>query len=184
MSRDGRARLFVAVDLPKDVRELLAGWARTAVGVGGPRLIEAGSLHVTLCFLGYRPHTEIDGIAGLALGCAMPVGELELGAPLWLPPRRPRVLAVEVRDATGTLGELQTAVSDALAGGAAYVPEKRRFRPHVTVARMGAGHPAPRSRQLAATPALGFAPEALTLYRSRLARAGASYEQLATVRLS
>jgi 2'-5' RNA ligase len=184
MSANGQARLFVAVDLPSDVRERLAGWARTAMGVGGPRLIEASAIHLTLVFVGYRPQGVINDIAGLALGCAMPVGDLELGAPLWLPPRRPRVLAVEVRDADGTLEELQAAVSDALVAGAGYEAEKRRFRPHVTVARMGARAPAPASRELAPTPALRFAPEALTLYRSRLARAGASYEPLARVRLS
>jgi 2'-5' RNA ligase len=184
MSSAGRARLFVAVDLPGGVRERLAGWARSAVGVGGPRLIGPDALHLTLCFVGYRPQGAINDIAGLALGCAMPVGELEVGAPLWLPPRRPRVLAVELRDASGTLEELHLAVSDALATGADYEPEKRRFRPHVTVARMGARARAPASRELAPTPALRFSPEALTLYRSRLARNGASYEPLARVQLS
>jgi 2'-5' RNA ligase len=152
--------------------------------VGGPRLIEAHAIHLTLCFMGYRPTGAINDIAGIALGCAMPVGDLELGAPLWLPPRRPRVVAVEVRDASGALGELQAAVTEALVAGADYEPEKRRFRPHVTVARMGARSPARASRELAPTPALRFAPEALTLYRSRLARTGASYEPLARVELS
>ena len=93
-SPSGRVRMFVAVDLPAEVREALAGWARGAVGVGGPRLIEPQSLHVTLCFLGHRPLATVNEIADLALGCAMPLGELELGAPLWLPvrhPSRPRV---------------------------------------------------------------------------------------------
>jgi 2'-5' RNA ligase len=152
--------------------------------VGGPRLIEAQSLHLTLCFLGYRPLASVDEIADLALGCAMPLGELWLGAPLWLPVRRPRVLAVEVRDASGTLGELQSAVSDALARGADYEPEHRQFKPHITVARMGTRAPAPASRELAPTPALTFSAEALTVYRSHLRRAGAQYEPMARVELT
>jgi 2'-5' RNA ligase len=47
---------------------------------------------------------------------------------------------------------------------------------------MRAGSTAPR--ELDATPALAFDAEALTLYRSRPARAGASYEPLARVALS
>jgi len=176
--------MFVAVDLPAEVREALAGWARGAVGVGGPRLIEPQSLHVTLCFLGHRPLATVNEIADLALGCAMPLGELELGAPLWLPVRRPRVLAVELRDASGTLGELQSAISDALMRGAGYEPERRQYRPHVTVARMGTRAPAPASRELAPTPALTFSAEALTVYRSHLRRAGALYEPLARVELA
>jgi 2'-5' RNA ligase len=185
MSGSGSARLFVAVDPPAGVRERLAGWARSAVGVGGvgggPRLIGADALHLTLCFLGHRPVAEIEGIAKLALGCAMPVPELELGAPLWLPRRRPKVLAVAVRDPSGALEELQAAVGEALAAGAGYEPERRRFAPHVTVARMRAGSTAPGG--LDATPALAFDAEALTLYRSWLSPAGARYEALATVAL-
>ena len=47
--------------------------------------------------------------------CGRVVGELSLGAPLWLPPRRPRALAVEVRDESGALLALKGDVLNALA---------------------------------------------------------------------
>jgi 2'-5' RNA ligase len=184
------ARLFVAVDLPALVRERLAGWAKTAVaGVFSgrnamPRLLGPDSMHLTLCFLGNRPTSEIGPLGDAVGACARVVGELSLGAPLWLPPRRPRVLAVEVHDEGGGLQALKDDVLAALAGvcDADLASERRRFRPHVTVARLRE-RTRPRERELAPTPALSFAPESVALYRSFLAAEGATYEALASVAL-
>lgn len=200
------ARLFVAIDPPQDVCEQLAAWARVAVrGLGlrsggvssAPvRVLDPELLHVTLCFLGDRPVEEIDAIGNALAECAALVGELRIGAPVWLPPRHPRALAVEVHDGDGTrgdedgessaesLGELLGELHDDLVGALARVcgfrEERRRFRSHITLARMRDGRGYGIERSLPATPALVFTPEALVLYRSWLSPAGASYEALAT----
>ncbi len=185
------ARLFIAVDPPVEVCEELAAWARSAVrglGVrsGGKtspvRVLDPELLHVTLCFLGNRPVEEIAAIGECLQECATGVGELSIGAPLWLPPRRPRALAVEVRDdPEGGLAALHGALVQALAGACGYKEERRRFRAHVTLARMREG---PRGSAgayvLPATPALSFTPASIVLYRSWLSPRGASYEALAT----
>jgi 2'-5' RNA ligase len=191
MSRGAAARLFVAVDPPPQACEQLAAWTRGAsagvglrAGEGGRpplRLLAPESLHLTLCFLGSRPVAEIEAIAGALGTCARPVGELRVGAPLWLPPRRPRALAVEVHDDDGELTGLQADVSRAIATISSWEPERRRFRAHVTLARIGAGSVLRSSRgelSLPATPPLRFTPAALILYRSWLSPAGASYEPL------
>jgi 2'-5' RNA ligase len=149
------------------------------------RLVDVEMLHVTLCFLASRPLAEVPalreavGSAGLGAGA---VDGLSLGAPLWLPPRRPRVLAVEVQDLGERLGELQRDVAREVSDAIDWQAERRRFRPHVTVARMREGA-APRNRELEPTPAVVFAGEAVTLYRSWLAPEGASYEALERVEL-
>jgi RNA 2',3'-cyclic 3'-phosphodiesterase len=184
------ARLFVAVDPPEDVCAELAAWTRSAVrglGVRGGkpspvRALDAELLHVTLCFLGNRKIEEVAAIGAALEECAMRVGELSIGAPLWLPPRRPRTLAVEVRDdPDGGLAALHGALIEALERMCGYREERRRFRAHVTLARMREG---PRGssagRVLPATPALSFTPASIVLYRSWLSPAGASYEALAT----
>ena len=216
MTRGATARLFVALDLPGDVRAQLAAWARSgaasvraasraAAGAHAPsasadraprsgaahrasargqlRLLEPDMLHLTLCFLGNRPVGEIRAIGeALAIACAEapPLGALTLGAPLWLPPRRPRALAVELReDPHRALEALHYAVSDALALVCGVQPERRHFRPHVTLARMRSGD-APRERTLPATPPLSFSPRSVTLHRSWLTSTEAVYEELAT----
>jgi 2'-5' RNA ligase len=195
------ARLFIAADLPEHVRERLVSWARAAVGGQGvfarrsamPRLLAPESMHLTLSFLGERPVAEIDPLAHALDECPREGFELRLGAPLWLPPRRPSVLAVEVSDTTGALRALKEAAVGAVeavcdppppdpSARRRGIPRSRRFRPHVTVARVR-GRAMPRERALAPTPALGFAPPALVLYRSLLRPEGAAYEALHTIAL-
>jgi RNA 2',3'-cyclic 3'-phosphodiesterase len=147
------------------------------------RVLDAHSLHLTLCFLGSRPVAEIDALAAALGACAAPVGELSVGAPLWLPPRRPRALAVEIGDREGDLARVQGAVAHALAGASGWQPERRRFRAHVTVARVREGV-AGAHAMLPATPRLTFTPGALVLYRSWLAPTGAEYQPIAVRELA
>ena len=183
------ARLFVAVDPPTEVCEQLAAWAKVAVRGLGPRrgasspvrVLDPELLHVTLCFLGDRPVEEIDAIGDALAACAAPIGELEIGAPVWLGPRgRPRALAVEVRDdPQGGLAALHACLVDALARACGFHEQRRRFRAHVTLARMRAGpHASAGGRALPATPALSFTATSVVLYRSWLSPAGASYQGL------
>jgi RNA 2',3'-cyclic 3'-phosphodiesterase len=184
VSRGARARLFAAVDPPPEVAAELSRWARTAARAGAsaqepaPRILDPGSLHATLIFLGERPADEIDALAE-ALGEAAAQAqacELETGAPLWLPPRRPRALAVEVHDPSGELASFQGVLAKRLC---AITGEQapRRFRAHVTVARSRGG--ARPQSPLPATPPLRFEVREAVLYRSRLDPAGARYEALA-----
>lgn len=176
-----RVRLFAALDVPEEVRGALARWAREqAGGIAGLRLLAPETLHVTLCFLGWRETAAVEGIGELVAGCAAPVPGLALATPAWFAPRRPRVLVVEVADRTGALRSLQGRLSGALAAGAGYEPERRPFRPHVTVARVGA-RARVRPVQLAAPEPLRFDGAAVTLYRSRPGRGGARYEPLRRV---
>ena len=103
-------------------------------------------------------------------------------SPAWLPPRRPGVLVVDLEDGDGALSALQPCVVEAMTATAAYEPETRPFRPHLTVARLKRGARQPR-RELPPPPELSFAAESLTLYRSQLSREGARYEPLARVAL-
>jgi 2'-5' RNA ligase len=197
MSRGATARLFVAVDPPLEVREQLVEWARgVAVAAreegsarGSLRLLDAESLHLTLCFLGSRPVGEIDALAAALAAEVEHTCQLSVGAPLWLPPRRPHALAVEIHDPGGELARVQERVSGALVAASGWRPERRRFRPHITLARVrgrvGGSRPVRADRpgrelSLPATPRLSFTPEAIVLYRSWLTTEGAIYEALAS----
>jgi RNA 2',3'-cyclic 3'-phosphodiesterase len=198
MSRRATARLFVAAEVPAPVREQLARWARGAAaaqseGCASPlRLLDREDLHLTLCFLGSRPIGEIAAIGSTLGACATGVGELSVGAPLWLPRSRPRSLAVAIHDEGGELADLHTAVTAAIRQRTGWEPERRRFRAHVTVARTRgraqAGSQAPRRAGvgicLPATPQLRFTTESLILYRSWLSPSGAAYEAVAMCGLS
>jgi len=182
----------VAVDPPLSTCEQLVEWARgVAVSAraagssrGSLRLLDAQSLHLTLCFLGSRPVGEIDALAVALAPCAEHVCELSVGAPLWLPPRRPHALAVEIHDHDGELQRMHARICGTLASVSGWRPERRRFRPHITLARVRrSGRPA-REPSLPATPSLSFTPEAIVLYRSWLTPEGATYEALASSELA
>jgi 2'-5' RNA ligase len=182
MSRGATARLFAAVDPPPEAAERLAAWGRAAALSGrnqALRVLAAESLHVTLMFLGERPVEEIGELAAAiatAAGRSQPC-EIETAAPVWLPPRRPRALAIELHDHSGALGDLQRDAACLLCAVSG-LPEPRRFRPHVTIARSRSGEmPA---AQLPVTPRLTFMADEVILYRSRLDPTGARYEALAS----
>lgn len=175
------ARLFVAVDLPDGVRAMLAAWARTQVGHRDDlRLVPAEALHLTLAFLGDLPVACIDELGTALAECADGPVPLGVGAPLWLAPRRPHVLTVAVEDPAGALAGLHRAVEAALADTVGYAPERRAFRPHITVARVRRGARV-RPWELPAPDTARFGAPAVALYRSRLGAGGAQYEVLARV---
>jgi len=59
-----KERLFVALELPEDVRVALVAWRPRD---GGLRPVAAESLHVTLAFLGWREAADADMIGALLL---------------------------------------------------------------------------------------------------------------------
>jgi 2'-5' RNA ligase len=170
-------RLFVALELPAEVRAALAAWAAD-VAPAAMRRVAEDNLHVTLAFLGARAPSDAETVAALLGGLVRPLGQLAVGDALWLPPRRPGVLAVALETGPALSG-LHAGLVAALTDAIGFEPERRALRPHVTVAR------ARRDTRLRATalhsppPALTFEPEALVLYRSHTAPGGARYEPLA-----
>ena len=187
-SGDASARLFVALELPDPPAQALARWA-AALESSDPalRAVRADALHATLCFLGQRPVAEIDAIAAAcAEAVGPPVLELATGGLVGFPPRRPRVLAVELEDRSGGLARLEARLSAALAALGVYQPEARAFRPHVTIARVRGGRLGPgglaqlgASRPAALSQAR-FEARTVTLFRSQTAPGGAVYTPLAS----
>jgi 2'-5' RNA ligase len=172
------ARLFIALEIGDEQRRLLVQWAREAVGPDrGMRVVAAESVHLTLAFLGHRPPDEIgplsDAVESFA-GRFPPA--LETGSALWLSPRKPHVLTVEVHDDSGALGDLHRDLWDELEA-MGYEREHRRFRPHLTVARVRHGW-TPPGGPLPPTPDLDLEVRGVTLMRSWLGGGPARYEPL------
>jgi 2'-5' RNA ligase len=186
-----RARLFVALDLPQDVRAGLVDWQQTALADPALRIVAPDALHITLVFLGYQAEKEVRAIARSAFVVQAEAPAVELAAePVGIPRgKRPRLIAVAA-NSKGAVA-LQQQVEERLVESGYYEPEKRAFWPHVTVARVRPE--APRSRK----PALittqphplpehmfrFFRPTRLVLFKSHLRRTGAEYEAMAELEL-
>ncbi|MGA6947509.1 MAG: RNA 2',3'-cyclic phosphodiesterase [Solirubrobacterales bacterium] len=186
-----RGRLFVALDLPQDVRTGLVDWQQTALADPALRVVAPDALHVTLVFLGYQAEKDVKAIAKTAFAVEAEAPAVELAPePVGIPRgKRPRLIALAANSG-GTVA-LQKQVEERLVEGGFHEPEKRAFWPHVTVARVRPE--APRSRK----PALittqphplpehmfrYFRPTRLVLFKSHLRRTGAEYEAMAELEL-
>ena len=156
----------------------MAGWARS-VARGGDRIrvVPAHNLHITLAFIGDRPESDIPALGAALRETATPPAGLSTGAPVWLPRRRPRALALEIHDGLGELSATRRATAEAVADALGFSVPGKPWLPHLTAIRLrrGASLPGP---ELPVTPSLEFDAEAVTLYRSRLNPEGAEYEPL------
>lgn len=186
-------RLFVAVELPDEVREALAALQADLRrrGLDGLRWVRPEGIHLTLKFLGETPSDKLPAIqSALAESVkGVPPHRLSLG-PLGTfgSQRRPQVLWVDLQGDLAPLGRLQQQVDQALAT-VSFSRETRPFAPHLTVARIrreSAQALAPRLAEVVAAvrpPPANLDVRELSLMCSRLQPAGAVYERLAAFAL-
>jgi RNA 2',3'-cyclic 3'-phosphodiesterase len=189
-SKKPRVRLFVALDLPDDVREGIAGWGEGALADPVLRPVRPESLHITLAFLGSRPEEEVEPIAEVVRGSIGPAPWVELLDPVQRPERgRARLYALPALSPGAEV--LQAGLAQVLGEAGFYEPEKRPFWPHVTVARVRPEARGSRRPAVVSDPP-GKLPEGLSevflgvrlaLYRSELQPTGALYVPLAQVKL-
>jgi 2'-5' RNA ligase len=178
-----RARLFLALDLPEEARGRLADWRDTLLdGRQDLRPVRPEALHVTLVFLGWQDESAAERIAQAAFE-SLPAGPPPRLTPAdvrSLPPRNPRLFALDLEDEEGRATALQAAASSALEAGGWYRPEKRPFWPHLTLARVKrAERRVPPLPDKPPAPGEPFEAPVVTLYRSTLRPQGALYEPLA-----
>ena len=168
-------RLFVGIELPWSLRErltLLCG------GVPGARWVPADNYHLTLRFIGEVAAfeaEEIDAALAALRGRAFPLTLAGVGT--FSKAGRETALWAGV-ERNPTLEHLQSKVETALqrAGCAA---ERRRFTPHVTLARLDGSVPPHKlaafvqARNLFRAETVSV--EHLTLFSSRLGKEASAY---------
>jgi 2'-5' RNA ligase len=125
-------RLFVAIDLPPDVKEHLAA---ICYGLAGARWIDLDQLHLTLRFIG-----EVDGSLYLDIKEILSTVKtkpfsLQLKGVGHFPPRKePRVIWVGV-EKNEALPRLRAKIETTLVKEG-LPPEGRKYSPHITIARL------------------------------------------------
>lgn len=167
-------RLFVALPIPDAIAFDLEGMA---YGLPGARPVPPENLHITLRFIG-----EVDG--GLARDIDASLSEIAMpsfpvslsGVGCFGDGRKTRSIWVGVEPSPELL-RLREKVENAIRRAGAQ-PERRKFRPHVTLARFK-GQPGEKLARFISAHALHRSPvftaDHFTLFSSHLAREGAIY---------
>jgi 2'-5' RNA ligase len=189
-----QVRCFIAVELPDEVKtgldqlqaQIKSG-RQTSV-----KWVDPYGVHLTLKFLGNVASDRIDPITAAMEEASQGVSPFQLEVKdLGVFPnlRRVQVVWVGVGGEVDKLAKLQQRLESNLAG-LGFAPERRRFTPHLTLARLrdrasleereGLG------KLIASTKfeaAYTFPVDAVSLMRSQLTREGAIYSRIGSVEL-
>jgi 2'-5' RNA ligase len=169
----GVARLFVGLPVPKAVARMLARFAPPAGQ--GVRPIAASDMHLTLHFLGSMETAPVSESLHAVAAAAFSLRLERLG--VFAPRGRRRILWVGVEPAAELLS-LHELTATAL-GAVGYEPERRAYKPHITLARLS-GEAAPAVLEAFESQPFGdagheFPCRRFALYESVTAPAGARY---------
>lgn len=158
------------------IREQVAPWQETMTGA---RWTEPRNQHLTLKFLGWTRSEDRPSVEESCerVAASHRTATLRLSSVGVFPTaRRARVLWVGIEDPAGLLTALAGDLDKALEP-LGFPAEKRAFTAHLTLARFKV--PARlEPPELDATRLGGFEVDSIGLWRSHLARAGATYELL------
>jgi len=178
-------RLFIALPVPEEVADDLSALQS---GVPEARWVPAENFHVTLCFAGEVQggtmrdlEEELSDVAGPPFSVAI------AGVEQFSTGKQPRVLVAAV-ERSDRLDWLQQKVST-IARNCGIEVERRKFRPHVTLARFPngaeAGHHIAQFMASNSTFRAGpWIADHFALYSSRLGRNGSIYAEEAAYGLA
>jgi RNA 2',3'-cyclic 3'-phosphodiesterase len=175
---DERLRLFLALLLPPATLDAIVSWQGEALAdVHGVRVVAHENLHITLAFLGHRPAAELEPIARALREAAEGAEPARLSLRGYRETRSVGMLTFD--DENGRAAALAADLHARLEALGTYEPERRRWLPHVTVARF---RERPRL-QPALPPLEPFVPSDAAAYLSRLRPGGAQYQVLESMRV-
>jgi RNA 2',3'-cyclic 3'-phosphodiesterase len=183
-------RLFIAIDLGDEVRDAVGRQlAKLQPLAPNAKWVKVEGMHVTLAFLGYIDDARVPEVKAIAEEVARRHGPVSFsveGIGSFGSSARPRVLWVGMTGDVEALAALKSDLEDRLAP-LGYEPEKRPFKPHLTLARarMPSGDPAlARCIRSCGASSFGHAQvDRIILFRSDLSAKGARYTALYQPRL-
>lgn len=194
MTAETGLRLFIAIELDDAVLAAIGGLQIELRKRGLDRLrwTRSEGIHLTLKFLGETPESRVPAIReAIKKGAAgHRRHRLSLGRLGTFGGRRnPRVLWVDLEGDVERLRALQESIDGELAA-VGFEKEKRRFSPHLTLARVrpetarDVAEPIARALESMSVPQADVSVAEVSLMQSTLGRGGAVYNQLSTARLA
>jgi 2'-5' RNA ligase len=166
-------RLFTGIELPPPLAEQLANLRPP---LAGARWVDAEDMHITLRFAGDIDNPTAKEFHAALAGIDEPAFELRLSGFGAFGGQQPRALWAGIEQSPWL--EALARANDRAARAAALPPEKRPFRPHVTLARLRGTRPESVARVLEHLGALRSEPFAVSrfvLFSARPKTGGSPY---------
>ncbi|HUR45270.1 MAG TPA: RNA 2',3'-cyclic phosphodiesterase [Candidatus Saccharimonadales bacterium] len=191
MEDQHRLRLFVAIPLPSEVKDVLTGLQSTLKASTGDavRWTPREQMHLTLLFLGGVPHSQLEPLQNklqeaCASGQSLTIRAQGLG---YFPnARKPQVIWCGVEGEIELLQKIQKHLQEALRPWCERI-ETRPFHPHLTLGRLRQGSRAPKwTMHLQSNSAKNFGEWLVTgcsLIQSKLSPHGSVHSELLRVNL-
>lgn len=135
-----QVRLFVAVPLPRAIRDHLTSWAQqNKAKLPFRKWTHPEDYHITLQFLGETPIDKLERLKTALSDVQLPTFGLRLNnVGTFGPPNTPRILWTSVDGDLPSLGSLHKDVVSRTSP-LGFVPEDRPYKPHITLARTFVG---------------------------------------------
>jgi 2'-5' RNA ligase len=179
-------RLFVAIELPPDVKERLVA---LQTHIPTARWVNPEQMHLTLRFLGDVPENRVESVKSALETVQSPGFDLALRGVGRFPPQNkkaPRVLWVGIPSQPLVM-DLQEKIENELRL-AGFPPDNKAFHPHITLARLKVQKPVKQvSDFLTAQARFRVSPFSITrfiLVKSVLSAQGPTYTNEAIYNLS
>lgn len=179
-------RAFISLDLPEHCLDPLTAMIS---GLRAGRPVPRENIHLTLSFLGDQPEEPLEELHHRLEALRLPGFALEIGGLDGFGPDKARMLAAVVAPSEPLVTLQKEVEKQARAVGMR--PEKRAFRPHITLVRFsrtqGPADMASLSNFLENPPTVSIPPvpvHSFSLQCSTLSHAGARYETLAAYPLA
>jgi len=197
-------RIFIAVNLPEDIKENLVSYQKKidglfafdwdeASGVKPIRWTKKENLHITLVFLGYVREEElldlfriVKEVASRNKSFEVHLNKICYAPPKKMPPRMVWAIGERSSEFTALRDDLERSL--AVSEKVPFVPENRAFSPHITLGRIKLWQwrqIEPEERpDVSEDISLSFRVNSVEIMESRLKRGGAKYTVLKSYPLS
>ena len=197
-------RIFIAVNLPENIKENLVSYQKKidglfafdwdeASGIKPIRWTKKENLHITLVFLGYAREEGllevfriVENVASRNKSFEVRLNKICYAPPKKMPPRMVWVIGERSSEFTALRDDLEKSL--ATSEKLSFAPENRAFSPHITLGRIRSWQwrqIEPEERpDISEDISLNFRVNSIEVMESRLKRGGAEYTVLKSYPLS
>lgn len=140
-------RLFVAIDIPEEVKEKIYSTAKD-FSMPGVSLTKKETYHVTMQFLGERREDELSSIKSALSEITAEKFRTHLSGVSYFEPSRINVIFACVSEGKDEISGIYNKINSSLRRHGVFFEDEREYAPHVTISRIKHLNQGPKDKLL------------------------------------